>query len=61
MSVLGRPTMRAESLGGFGMTETRMPVAERQRETRGAGPALQLVVAEEPAGYRAWCPDAKAD
>jgi hypothetical protein len=61
VGVFGRPTVRrAELLGGNRMTEKRMPVAERQREAAGAGPALQLVVAGEPAGYRALCPDAKA-
>jgi len=40
MLALGRPTVRrAEVLSGCGMTEKRKPVAERQRETMGAGPA----------------------
>jgi hypothetical protein len=51
---------RAELLGGNRMTEKQKPVVERQRETAGAGPALQLVVVVQPAGYRACCPDAKA-
>ena len=41
----GKPTVRrAQLLGGNRMTEKRMPVAERQRETMGVGPAPQLVV-----------------
>ncbi len=43
--VSGKPTVReAQSLGGYRMTEKRMPVAERQRETRSIdGWPLQLV------------------
>jgi hypothetical protein len=43
----GQLTVRkAQSLGGNLMTEKRMPAAERQRETTGAGPALQLVAVD---------------
>ena len=39
----GKPTVRrAQFPGGYGMTEKRMPVAERQRETATDGPVLQL-------------------
>jgi hypothetical protein len=43
----GQPTVReAQSLGGNVMTEKRMPAAERQRETTGAGPTLQMVAVD---------------
>ena len=43
----GKPTVRRAQLpGGNRMAEKRMPVAERQRETARAGPALQLVVVD---------------
>jgi hypothetical protein len=43
----GKPTVRRAQLhGGNRMTEKRMPVAERRRETARAGPALQLVVVD---------------
>jgi hypothetical protein len=42
--VAGRPTVRgAELLGGDRMTEKRMPVAERQQETKSGWPVLQPV------------------
>jgi hypothetical protein len=41
------------------MTEKRMPVAERQQEPSRES-VLQLIAVDELAGYRAWCPDAKA-
>jgi hypothetical protein len=40
----GKPTVRRAQLpGGNRMTEKRMPVAERQRETTDRMPVLQLV------------------
>jgi hypothetical protein len=44
----GKPTVRrAEFLGGYRMTEKRMPVAERRRETATGWPApFWLVVAD---------------
>ena len=57
----GKPTVRDAQLpGGNRMTEKRTPAAETQRDAARAGPALQLAVATEPAGYRAWCLGAKA-
>src|ERR1035437_8519313 len=45
--VAGKPTVRRAQLpGGNRMTEKRMPVAERRRESTRAGPALQLVVVD---------------
>jgi hypothetical protein len=39
VGVFGKPTVRRAQLpGGNRMTEKRMPVAETQRETMGAGP-----------------------
>ena len=43
----GKPTVRRAQLpGGYRMTEKRMPVAERQRETMTMMPALQLAVVD---------------
>ena len=51
----GRLTVRnAQLLGGRRMTKKRTPAAETQRETAtGLISALLLMVAEQPAGYRA--------
>ena len=39
----GKPTVRRAQLpGGNRMTEKRMPVVERQRETASGSPVLQL-------------------
>ena len=44
IGVFGKPTVRRAQLpGGNRMTEKRMPVAERQRETTTGWPVLQLV------------------
>ena len=57
----GKPTVRnAQFLGGNRMTKKRMPAAETQRETTGAGPAPPAGRRGQPAGYRDSCPDAKA-
>jgi hypothetical protein len=43
LGVFGKPTVRrAQFPGGNRMTEKRMPVAERQRETTTMMPVLQL-------------------
>ena len=43
----GKPTVRrAQPPGGRRMTEKRMPVAERQRETTMSRPALQVVIVD---------------
>ena len=45
--MFGRPTVRrAQVPGGNRMTEKRMPVAERQRETTTMMPVLQLAVVD---------------
>jgi hypothetical protein len=52
MGVFGKPTVRRAQLpGGNRMTEKRMPVAERQRETIAAiSPPADRD--DQPAGYR---------
>ena len=43
LGVVGKPTVRRAQLPcGYRMTEKRMPVAERRRETATRMPALQL-------------------
>ena len=43
----GKPTVRRAQLpGGYRMTEKRMPVAERRRETATVMPVLQLAVSD---------------
>jgi hypothetical protein len=42
------------------MPKKRMPAAERQQETSAVMPGSSAGGAAELAGYRAWCPGAKA-
>ena len=57
----GKPTVRRAQLpGGNRMTEKRMPVAERRRETTTMMPVLQPAVVDNRPDTGPACPDAKA-
>jgi hypothetical protein len=58
---VGKPTVRrAQSLAGRRMTEKRMPVAERRRETTTTMPVLQPVVVDNRPDTEPVCSIARA-